>query len=116
MRLSLTAQQIDFLFGKLVQELARTRVRGEIYVVGGAVMCLALNARTATSDVDAMFRPAAEVRKAAETVAVHAGFDVPTDWLDDAVKGFSAQEAAFGTTGRCQVCAWRPRNRSIFLP
>lgn len=58
-------------------------------------MCLALNARTATRDVDALFRPAAEIRKAAETVAVHAGFDVPTDWLNDAVKGFLSPRGSF---------------------
>ncbi len=95
MSLSLTAQQIDFLFGKLNQELARTSVRGEVFVVGGAVMCLALNVRTATKDVDALFRPAAEVRKAAETVAIQSGFDVPLDWLNDAVKGFLSPRGSF---------------------
>lgn len=95
MSLSLTAQQIDILFGNLNQELARSGVKGEVYVVGGAVMCLALNARTATRDVDALFRPAAKVRKAAESVASHSGFDVPPDWLNDAVKGFLSPRGKF---------------------
>ena len=95
MSLSLTAQQIDVLFEELNQELARTSVRGEVYVVGGAVMCLALHARTATKDVDALFRPASEIRKAAEIVASQSGFDVPPDWLNDAVKGFLSPRGDF---------------------
>ncbi len=95
MSLSLTAQQIDALFEKLNQELAQTGVRGEVYVVGGAVMCLVFKVRTATRDVDALFHPAAEIRKAAEIAAIHSGFDVPPDWLNDAVKGFLSPRGRF---------------------
>ncbi len=89
-------QRIDILFGYLNQELARIGVRGEVYVVGGAVICLALSARTATNDVDALFRPAAEIRRAAENVAIRLGSDVvPPDWLNDAVKGFLSPKGSF---------------------
>jgi hypothetical protein len=66
--------------------LGRTGVKGEVYVVGGAVMCLALDARPATRDVDGYFHPARLIREAAVRVAAEAG--VADTWLNDAVKGF----------------------------
>ena len=56
-------------------------------------MCLALNARDATRDVDAVFRPAKVVREAAARVAADTG--VPVDWLNDAVKGFLSPRGTF---------------------
>jgi len=58
-------------------------------------MCLALSARTATNDVDALFRPATEIRRAAENVAIRSGSDVPSDWLNDAGKGFLSPKGSF---------------------
>jgi len=57
-------------------------------------MCLALGARDATRDVDALFRPAREVRAAAARVAARAG--VPDRWLNDAVKVFLGPRNEFG--------------------
>jgi hypothetical protein len=56
-------------------------------------MCLALEARAATRDVDAFFRPTRLVRQAAARVAVAAG--VPENWLNDAVKGFLSPRGEF---------------------
>jgi hypothetical protein len=81
------------LFELLDAELGVQNVVGEVYVVGGAVMCLALDARDATRDVDAWFRPARLVREAAARVAAHA--NVPDDWLNDAVKGFLSPRGTF---------------------
>ncbi len=81
------------LFELLDAELGMQNVVGEVYVVGGAVMCLALGARDATRDVDAWFRPARLVREAAARVAAHA--NVPEDWLNDAVKGFLSPRGTF---------------------
>ena len=55
----------------LSDELGRSGVLGEINIVGGTAMVLAFNARNATKDVDAIFEPVADVRKAASTVARH---------------------------------------------
>jgi hypothetical protein len=89
----LTRAAIRRLFELLDAELASEGVEGEVYLVGGAVMCLALDARPATRDVDALFRPTPMIRQAAARVAARAG--VPENWLNDAVKGFLSQRGDF---------------------
>jgi hypothetical protein len=73
-------------FRALNEELARSDVRAEVFVVGGAAMALAYDARRATVDVDAVFVPAAEVRTAAQRVAEQLGLE--SDWLNDGAKAF----------------------------
>lgn len=89
----LTKEDIRRLFDLLDAELAARNTEGELYLVGGAVMCLALNARDSTRDVDAFFRPASLVREAARRVAARAG--VPDTWLNDAVKRFLSPRGSF---------------------
>src|SRR3954463_15675219 len=81
------------LFALLENELAVEQIVGEVYLVGGAVMCLALDARDSTNDVDAFFRPTRAVREAAARVAVKAG--VQDTGLNDAVKGFLSPPGDF---------------------
>jgi hypothetical protein len=90
---ALSQSDIRRLFELLNGELRQSKTRGELYLVGGAVMCLAYNARPSTADVDALFIPATQVRKAAERVAAKAHF--PAAWLNDGVKGFLSDKGDF---------------------
>lgn len=89
----LTAREIEELFEALDAELAKRGVRGQLHVVGGAVMCLVFRARPATKDVDALFVPKKIVREAAARVARDRGID--ERWLNDAVKGFLSPRGDF---------------------
>ena len=84
---------IERLFERLNDELARRGIIGEVYLAGGAVMCLVFNARASTRNVDAFFRPAKEVRAAARAVAAESG--LPGDWLNDAAKGYLSHRGDF---------------------
>jgi hypothetical protein len=89
----LTASDIRRLLELLDAELRTEEVQGEVYLVGGAVMCLALHARPATRDVDAFFRPTPVIRRAAARVAAKTG--VPENWLNDAIKAFLSPRGDF---------------------
>ena len=91
--MQLTSDDIRRLFGLLDEELSRTNTQAELYLVGGAVMCLAYGARASTLHVDGFFRPSVHVRDAAERVAQRAGF--ASNWLNDGVKGFMSAQGDF---------------------
>jgi hypothetical protein len=91
--MDLTPDDMHRLFRLLNDELRAVDTRGEIYLVGGAVMCLAYGARPSTRDVDAAFRPSATIRQAAARVANRIGFE--PDWLNDGVKGFMSAQGEF---------------------
>ncbi len=84
---------IDALLARLNEKLQRDNVRGEIFLVGGAVMCLVFSARASTKDIDAFFEPASHIRAAALEIAREEG--IPKHWLNDAVKGFLSEKGRF---------------------
>lgn len=90
---SLTQADLRRLFELLNEELRRSQTEAELFIIGGAVMCLAYSTRPSTQDVDAVFRPSAKVREAAARVATRA--HVSADWLNDGVKGFMSAQGDF---------------------
>jgi hypothetical protein len=59
----LAAADIERLFDALNRELAGENIHGDVYLVGGAVMCLVHAARETTQDLDAWFQPADELHR-----------------------------------------------------
>jgi hypothetical protein len=91
----LTRADIRRLLEMLNDDLRAAATPAEIFLVGGAVMCLVYGARASTQDVDALFRPTTLVRQAAARVAVRAKLD--PRWLNDAVKGYLSEVADFAS-------------------
>lgn len=65
----------------LGERLAQRGVVGELYVVGGAAMALAYDARRATRDIDAIIEPHGVVLEEAHRLATELG--LPRGWLND---------------------------------
>ena len=89
----LSRQEIIVALERLNDELMRADAKASVYLVGGAVMCIVLNARESTKDVDAWFSDPSAVRSAARRVAID--LSLPEDWLNDAAKGFVPESAGF---------------------
>jgi hypothetical protein len=89
----LKQSDIRRLLDLLNEDLRKSNIKAELFLVGGAVMCLAYSARPSTQDIDAVFRPPAQVREAAARVAARAR--VKPDWLNDGVKGFMSAQGEF---------------------
>ncbi len=92
---SFTPKDIVRLFELLNHEMRLESLEGEVYLVGGAVMCLVFNAWPATKGVDAYFQPAQKIRAAAAQVGVKAG--IKEDWLNDVVKGYFSSKGEYDT-------------------
>jgi len=90
-----TQHDIKRLFNLLNNELKDQSLEGELYLVGGAVMCLVYNARPATKDIDALFQPTQKLREAAAKIGAQMG--IKSDWLNDAVKGYLSKQGKFDT-------------------
>ena len=85
----MTKEEILRLLRLLNDELFREGIKGELCLYGGAVMCLAFDARPNTKDVDAIFKPSKEIRDAVARIG--RDNDMREDWLNDGVKGFVVQ-------------------------
>jgi hypothetical protein len=81
-------EEIVAALTRLGARLAEQGIEAEVYVVGGAAIALAFDARRATRDVDAVFEPKQAVYAAADEVGAELG--LPPGWLNDGVKGYVA--------------------------
>ena len=72
---------IEAAFRRLGERLARRGVVADIYIIGGAAMALAYDARRATRDIDAVFRPHGVVLEEARAVGEELG--LPQWWLNE---------------------------------
>lgn len=86
MEIRFSEARIRELFHRLSERLQKEKIRGEILLFGGAAMILGWKARQPTRDIDAVFEPAAKIRRLAKEMADEEG--LPEGWLNDAVKGF----------------------------
>jgi hypothetical protein len=93
----LARSQIISLLNELDRKLSSENITGELYLLGGAVFCLVFNARASTKNIDAVFLPKSKIRKFAEEIAC--ANDLPSGWLNDAVKGFLSKDATYTTFG-----------------
>jgi hypothetical protein len=82
----LSKQQIIAALAAVNERLAGKEVTGEICIFGGAAMILAYDARQSTRDVDGVFVPKSAFHDAIAEVGTE--LELPTDWLNDGVKGW----------------------------
>ena len=94
---ALRRDEILSLLRLLDAELERYDVCGELYLVGGAVMCLAFDSDQVTSNVRGFFRPASVVREAALRVTEFKELPEDWNWLNDSVKEFLSGTREFQT-------------------
>jgi hypothetical protein len=79
-------EEIVELLTEVGRRLDRRGLQGEMYVVGGAAVALAYDARRSTRDIDAVFEPKLVIYELAAALADERG--LPAGWLNDGVKGF----------------------------
>ena len=84
----LDRRAIEDAFTRLGDRLVGRGVIGDIYVFGGAAMALAYDARRATRDIDALFKPHGIVLEEARIVADELG--LPDWWLNEQASAYVA--------------------------
>lgn len=66
---TMTKQQIKKYLKMRNEQLAEMGIKGEICLYGGAIMCMVFDARPATKDIDAVFKPEQKIHLAALRIA-----------------------------------------------
>ena len=99
--------EIFALLSELDAELAKDHVVGEVGLCGGAVMCLVFKARASTKDVDGIFVPTGEIRKAVARIAKRRG--LAHDWLNDAAKSYFVSDPP-------RIAVWEGKNLRVWAP
>jgi hypothetical protein len=87
----LTKEQFLKALEQLGDKLSAEGKTGELLLVGGAAMSLVFDARDMTKDIDALYEPKSDINRLAEEIAHD--MNLPSDWLNDGVKGFVATTA-----------------------
>jgi len=82
-------QKLTACLHSLNEKLCDKNILADMHLYGGAVMCLAFDARPGTNDIDAVFVPKMEVYNAAKEVADE--LSLSDHWLNDGVKGFLSE-------------------------
>ena len=85
----LDREAIANAFRRLGERLVRRGLTADVYVIGGAAMAMAYDARRATRDIDAVFRPHGAVIEEAWAVADELG--LPRWWLNDQASAYVAR-------------------------
>jgi hypothetical protein len=85
---TLDRSQMEDAFRRLGERLARRGAVADLYVIGGAAMAMAYDARRATRDIDAVFEPHGAVREEADAVAAELG--LPRWWLNEQASAYVA--------------------------
>lgn len=84
---TLGREEIRALLTEVGALVERDGAHGDIYVVGGSAICLTMNSRRVTVDVDVALRASGtDVRRAAAEVAARHG--LRPDWLNASVTSF----------------------------
>jgi len=79
---------------ELLNDKLRVRnKRGEITMVGGAVMCLCFESRESTLDIDAIFEPQYDIHLCAKEIALE--FNLPTNWINDGVSVYLSKSGKY---------------------
>lgn len=85
----LDKEAIAAAFRRLGDRLLRRGLVADVYVFGGAAMALAYDARRATRDIDAVFKPHGAVVEEARAVAEELG--LPYWWLNEQASSYVAR-------------------------
>ncbi len=80
---------IEHAFRRLGERLSRRGMTADVYVIGGAALAMAYDARRATRDIDAVFQPHGAVLEEAWAVADELG--LPRWWLNDQASAYVAR-------------------------
>jgi predicted nucleotidyltransferase len=80
---------IERAFRRLGERLARRGLAADVYVIGGAALAMAYDARRATRDIDAVFEPHGAVIEEAWAVADELA--LPRWWLNDRASVYVAR-------------------------
>ena len=89
----MSKEDIQYYLELLNEKLKLKGRLGQIYMVGGAVMCLCFEARLSTIDIDAVFKPQRDIELCiAEISKEHS---LPITWLNDICYQFLSDKGEF---------------------